>query len=92
MEDMNNWADDVVRVPVVKWVNKNDREGGFMFTDTFEQMAKKDGISCVTFQFRKGHPEEAVLRSDAINCNWKEYEEVIHAIKNFKFENIKEDK
>lgn len=89
MENRENWADDVVKIPVVKWVDKEHHEDGFMFTDAFERAAKEDGFVGVTFQFRKGHPEESVLKVDSVNCSMNEFDEVINLIKQFNFNDLK---
>lgn len=79
MEDCNNWGDNVLKMPVIKWVDKNSPELGFVLTDTFSQVAEKNGIAYVTFQFKKGHPEQ--FMTDAVNCTNSEFQDLIKQIK-----------
>lgn len=81
MEDCNNWADNVLKMPVIKWVDKNSPDLGFMFADAFSQVAEKNGLACVMFQFKKGNPKQ--FMTDAVNCTNSEFQDLIEQIKSY---------
>ena len=81
MEDSSNWSDSVLKTPAFKWVDKNSPNLGIMFTDAFSQVAEKNGIACVMFQFKKGHPKQ--FMTDSVNCTNSEFQDLINQIKSY---------
>lgn len=73
------WGPDVLDMPVLRYVDRQSPSLGVLFTDTFMQFAKNNGISLVTFQFPKGKPEEAL--PDSANCTNKEYQDLLTSLK-----------
>lgn len=85
MDNCENWADDVLKMPVMKWVEKGHPDFGFMLTDSFGQVAKENGLSYVSFQFEKGNPDR--IMTDSVNCTPAEFEALLE-----KLNEKKEDK
>lgn len=80
MEDTKNWASDVLKMPVMKWVDPSAPELGVILTDTFANFAKDNDISYVAFQFKKGKAKE-MFWADSVNCPDKDFKELIEKIK-----------
>ena len=83
MEDTSNWGSDVLKMPIMKWVEKSAPEMGVMLTDSFAKLAKDKGFSYVAFQFKKGKAKELFM-ADSVNCTPAEFQDLIKAIKEMK--------
>lgn len=88
MEDTSNWDDNALKIPVLKWTDRESPELGLELTSTFGKVAEANGLSYVGIQFRKGHPKEGIFDIDSVNCSKKELKELFEEIANV----IKESK
>lgn len=72
----DNWGPSILKIPVIESTDF----GWWLFTDSFEQYAKKHNTTFVMFQFPKGKPEEFKM-IDGVNCTNKELYHLLQEIK-----------
>lgn len=79
VDDCDNWSDDVLKMPAIKWIEKEIPKAGFEFAGTFRGYAEDNGLSCVLITFPVNKPEECVV--DQANCSRKNALKAINLIK-----------